>query len=119
MDGRVLVVDDDALTLETVKGALDSAGFETDVASGGLEAQSLMGCAGYDAAVVDLVMPEVSGLQLLEWMRQNAPRVVPLALSGASSPQKAIDAVQHGAFDFVDWKSHFKDPSTGFSTSEV
>ncbi|HIJ65428.1 MAG TPA: SpoIIE family protein phosphatase [Candidatus Hydrogenedentes bacterium] len=101
MDAKVLVIDDDAQILNTVKGMLGSMGFHVDVAASALEAENLFQENEYDVAVVDLIMPEVSGLELLEWMRKHVPKVVPVVLSGTSSAQKAVDSVQLGAFDFV------------------
>ncbi|MDQ1256363.1 MAG: Response regulator [Candidatus Hydrogenedentes bacterium] len=101
MDGRILVVDDEKLVRSTVSRSLARAGFEVKAVSSGAEAQAALEAGPFDVAIVDLTMPEMTGLQLLSWMGEHAPDVVPVVLSGTSLVEDAAGAVQRGAFDFV------------------
>jgi len=101
MAGKVLIVDDDDLVRGTYQRFLTQAGFDVDAAGSGREAQERLAALEYDVAVVDLLMPEIDGFQVLEWMRAHAPDVVPVVLSGTASVDDAVRAVQEGAFDFV------------------
>jgi len=101
MAGKVLIVDDDGFVRRTYQRFLVQGGFDVDGVAGGREAQERLAAAEYDVAVVDLLMPEVDGFEVLEWMRANAPGVVPVAVSGTSRIEDAVRAVQEGAFDFV------------------
>jgi sigma-B regulation protein RsbU (phosphoserine phosphatase) len=101
MHGKILVVDDEELGRLTVQRFLRREGFEVDVAAGGIAAEDLLSSGNYDVAVIDLRMPDVDGFQVLEWLRENCPRVVPVVLSGTSSIEDALRAVQQGAYDFV------------------
>ena len=101
MEGRVLIIDDEPLVREIVQEHLRQAGFETATAEGGCEGQARLEEGSFDVAVVDLAMPDVSGLDVLAWMREHVPDVVPIVLSGTARIEDAVQAVQRGAFDFV------------------
>lgn len=88
---RILVVDDDEETRETVATALEIEGFEVDRAASGPEALELMARGAPDVAVVDLIMPEMSGQELCLSMRRD-PRLRGsrlLVLSGAEDTRLA------------------------------
>jgi len=79
--GRVLVVDDDEETRELVRRALTAAGMEVQVAAGGKEALELAFGQDHDLVVTDLLMPEMSGFELILRLRaadrtRNLPIVV-------------------------------------------
>ena len=101
MAGKVLIVDDDDLVRGTYRRCLVQAGFDVDSAGSGREAQERLAALEYDVAVVDLLMPEIDGFQVLEWMQANAPGVISVVVSGTSRIEDAVRAVQEGAFDFV------------------
>jgi serine phosphatase RsbU (regulator of sigma subunit)/anti-anti-sigma regulatory factor len=84
-----------------MKRLLERSGFEVELAGNGAEAETLLCAKEYDVAVIDLVMPEVDGFALMEWMRKNTPSVVPIVLSATSLLEDATRAVREGAFDFV------------------
>jgi len=98
---RVLIVDDENIVVYTLERMLTRAGFQTESALSGKEAEERLQEAPFDVAIVDLFMPEVNGFQLLEWMKVNAPDVVAMVLSGTQSVLDALKAVEKGAFDFV------------------
>lgn len=101
MTPRVLIVDDEQIVVFTLERMLTRAGFQTESALSGREAEARLGEAQFDVAIVDLFMPEVNGFELLEWMKANTPDVVPMVLSGTQSVLDALKAVEKGAFDFV------------------
>ncbi len=101
MRGKILIVDDEPSVLFLVQHHLENAGFNVCSAECGAEAISTLETACFDLAVIDLGLPDMSGLDLLAWMRRNTPDVVPIVLSGTSSVSDAIRAVQEGAFDFL------------------
>lgn len=101
MAGKVLIVDDDDQVRGTYQRFLAESGFDVDAVGSGREAHERLAAVEYDVAVVDLLMPEIDGFQVLEWMRAHTPGVIPVALSGTSRVEDAVRAVQEGAFDFV------------------
>lgn len=88
---RVLVVDDDPETLETVADALEIEGWEVQRAASGREALEMAQAAVPDVAVIDLIMPEISGQEVCMAMRRDArlrsTRL--LVLSGAEDTRLA------------------------------
>ena len=100
-DGKILVVDDDPATLAVVGRILKRAGFDADTVPDGAAAQGMLEAHPYDLAVIDLLMPEVDGFQVLEWMREQCPDVVPFVLSGTTSLDDVVRAMRRGAYDFI------------------
>ena len=83
--GRVMVVDDEPSVREFVDRALREAGYETVVASDGLDALALAEkSGGFELLLTDLMMPEMSGDELARRLRQNQPGLKVLYLTGYS-----------------------------------
>ena len=101
MQPKILIIDDDEMIRKTLGYLLAQGGFESDHACDGFAAQKLMIKNDYDLALVDLRMPEMDGLDLLDWMSENVSEVVPIVLSGTTRIEDAAQAVQRGAFDFI------------------
>ena len=101
MAPRILIVDDEQIVVFALERMLARAGYQTETALSGREAEERLKEARFDVAIVDLFMPDINGFQLLEWMQANTPDVVPMVLSGTSSVLDALKAVEKGAFDFV------------------
>lgn len=101
MRAKILIVDDEPIARRAVELVLRHKGFECTSADGGQQATELLQSEAFDVAVVDLMMPGMDGFQVLQWMRDHAPRVVPVVLSATACVEDALRSVQEGAFDFV------------------
>jgi CheY-like chemotaxis protein len=78
---KLLLVDDDALVLELYRKKLAASGFEVQTATDGLQAIKVLGAAVPDFMVLDLMMPRLSGVEVLKYMRsQPALAKVPVAV---------------------------------------
>jgi DNA-binding response OmpR family regulator len=99
--GRVLVVDDEAQVCEMVRDALVEFGYEVAVASGGLEALGLMASFGPDAVLLDVLMPGMSGADVLARLRQEHPGVAVVMLTGNQDQDAARQLLANGAFDYI------------------
>ncbi len=97
----VLLVDDEALTREFYGDLLVEHGFQVFAASSGAEALELAQTRCLDAVVLDIVMPEMSGLEVLERLRAQDPDLPVIMLTGHATSQNAIAALKLGAFDFI------------------
>ena len=69
---RVLIADDDVDALEVIKAILEHEGFYVRTARDGEQALKLMRKNVFDAVILDVVMPKVTGLKLLQWMRKSS-----------------------------------------------
>ncbi len=98
---RVLLVDDDALTLEYYGSLLTEHGFQVFAAHSGAHGLELAQQYPLDAAVLDIVMPDMSGIELLERLHQQDPDLPVIMLPGHPTSQNAIAALKFGALDFI------------------
>lgn len=96
---KVLVVDDEPTLRLGFSYAL--AEHEIDTAAGGQEALEKIGAGGYDVVILDLRMPDVDGLQVIETLRR-AGNFTPIVLcSAAVSPGAALRAIRGQVVDFL------------------
>jgi two-component system, response regulator RegA len=93
----ILVVDDDELLRQQLARAFERRGLEVRSAAGVQEAQRLLEEDSPELAVVDLKMPDGSGLKLVEMLHSADPNTKIVVLTGYGSIATAIDAVRMGA----------------------
>lgn len=79
---RVLVVDDESLLRYSVRKALLRSGVLVDTAENGLQAKQKMLSSDFDLVITDLNMPEMNGVELLGWMKENRPHVEGIVMTG-------------------------------------
>ncbi len=98
---RVLVVDDDSLLRKLIAEQLARADFDTVPAASGRAAMDLLREAEYDVVLLDIMMPDLSGLDALREIRQfeDAPEVI--MLTADTSLATGVDAMRHGAYDYL------------------
>ena len=89
---RVLVVDDDAAIRSMIVAVLSRDGYDVGEAFGGAEALEQIAWDGYDAIVLDLMMPVVSGFDVLRAISQVRPNSRCVIAMSAASPQ-LLDAI--------------------------
>ena len=70
---RILIVEDEAILLRATAAALRASGFSVETACGGEEALALIAERSFDVALVDLMMPRMSGLELIRAFQARAP----------------------------------------------
>ena len=98
---RVLVVEDEADLASTLGRALDEAHFAVDIASDGDEAQFMLAEIGYDAVVLDLMVPKRSGWELLQDLRRSGARTPVLILTALDAIDDRVKALNLGADDYL------------------
>jgi signal transduction histidine kinase/CheY-like chemotaxis protein len=96
----ILVVDDEPEILALVKEILGDAG-HVEVAAGGREAIEKLKAHAYDLVLTDVMMPEMSGMELVQYLRLNQPEVMVIVFTGYANYQDAVGAVKLGAFDYL------------------
>ncbi len=94
---RVLVVDDEEAVLRLISRILDASGYEVVIASDGLHAVELLATTTFDAIISDIDMPRMTGMQLLQAVRQGDFDVPVVLMTGAPSLASATQAVSLGA----------------------
>jgi two-component system, OmpR family, response regulator len=98
---RVLVVEDDKTIAAFISKGLEAAGFAVDSVEDGEAALSYGLSYGYDAAVVDLMLPRLDGLSLIERWRARKVRTPVLILSAKRSVDERVRGLQAGGDDYV------------------
>jgi two-component system NtrC family response regulator len=98
---RILFVDDEAAGRRVARFNLEAAGYEVDEASTGEEALEMFSPERHDAVVTDIRMPGMSGMKVVEVLRQRAPNIPVLVITAFASIDTAVAAMKLGACDFV------------------
>lgn len=91
---KILFVEDEKVLRETLQEALEDNKFEVETASNGEDALDLLGKNKYDLILLDIILPKINGLEVLEKIREegkNTPVILLTNLSGSSHVQKALD----------------------------
>jgi len=98
---RVLVVDDDNLLRKLVTEQLSRSDFEAEPAGSAKDALARLHDADYDVVLLDIMMPDMSGLETLREIRklEDPPEVV--MLTADTSLATGIEAMRHGAYDYL------------------
>lgn len=97
-----LVVDDDAMIRKIVaRGLAGLDPSEVLEVEDGLAAQEVLREKRVDVVVTDVLMPNMSGLELMKWAQQHCPGPLWIVLSGLETFDAAVDALQLGAFDYL------------------
>ncbi|MGH7508801.1 MAG: response regulator [Gemmatimonadales bacterium] len=91
---RILVVDDDASTRNSLEILLNRAGYQVIQAPNGAEATRLWREAGGDLVILDLFMPEKDGIETILELRAHSPGVRIIAMSGGGEKQR-VDVLGH------------------------
>jgi DNA-binding NtrC family response regulator len=97
----LLVIDDEAGMLNLVARFARPKGFEVQTYASAREALDSLAHRSADAAIVDLRMPEVGGLDVLRALRQAHPECRVILMTGHTSVDTAIEAVKLGALDYI------------------
>lgn len=98
---RVLVIDDNETMREGMAATVRRMGHEVDVASGGAAGLALFKARGADLVVTDLKMDGMSGMAVLEAVRDADPSVPTLIVTAHGNVETAVEAMRLGALDFL------------------
>src|SRR5438874_5156182 len=98
---RILFADDEKSLQELMRSELPRLGHEVTVCPDGKAALKALEKATFDAAILDLRMPGMTGIEVLEQLKQVAPDIEAIVMTGHASMETAIEAVRLGAFDYI------------------
>jgi DNA-binding NtrC family response regulator len=98
---ELLVVDDDPEFRETLVRRFERSGFSVRGAASGEEALTLAARRNFDVAVFDVMMPGMSGLELLEKFRSQFPECQVIMLTGQGTIESAVEAMRRGAYNYL------------------
>jgi NtrC-family two-component system response regulator AlgB len=98
---RVLIVDDEPNIQKTLRLAVEAMGHEVGVSESAADAVRKAGRAAYDVALVDLRLGGESGLDLLEPLLAQQPRLAVVVVTAHATIDTAVEAMRRGAFDYL------------------
>lgn len=101
MNPRILIVDDEATIRASLLEALAADGYETDAAESGEEALARCHATAYDLLVTDLKLPGVSGLEVLQALRNQGKQTPVIMMTAYGDVDTAVSAMRLGAYDFI------------------
>ncbi|MFC1948885.1 ATP-binding protein [Chloroflexota bacterium] len=97
-DATILVIENESASQDNFCGVLEDAGYRVISLEKATDALELVREGNCDAIITDISLPDVSGLQVLEWVREINPEVAVIMTTGYSGTEKEADAVNQGAY---------------------
>ncbi len=102
MSARVLIVDDEEIVIRSCRRILsDKQLYSVDSTQDGMEALRKVDESEYDLLVLDIMMPGIDGLEVLQQVKERHPDVDVIMVTGLSQIQTAVKAMKLGAFDYL------------------
>ena len=98
---RVLIVDDEEIIRDVLETLLEREGYEVTSAETGTEALKAFEADPHDLVLLDLMLPDRSGLEVLREIRRRDPDAVVVIVTAYSSIEGAIEAMREGAFHYI------------------
>jgi len=98
---KILVVDDEPSILKLLKEALTQWGYQVGCVSTGAEALEAIRTELFDAAITDIRMPEMSGLDLLREIKRHDDSIEVIVMTGYPTIASAVEALKEGAYDYL------------------
>jgi DNA-binding NtrC family response regulator len=98
---KILVVDDDKLVRDSLQSLIANAGYIVEVAKSGEEAASKSAETYYNVVLIDIRLPDISGIELLSKMKEYVPKTRKIILTGYPDLETAIEAVNKKANGYL------------------
>lgn len=99
--GSILVVDDDNAVCNFISTLLNKHGYSVIACESGKEALAKLQDNKIDAVLTDIIMPVVSGVEILEKIHETNPEIPVILMTGYPDIDTAVDAIKKGVFDFI------------------
>ena len=98
---NILIVDNEPRVCHSLKYLLTAQGYEANMAYTGSEGINRLSQKPYTIAIIDMVMPDISGPDLMEYINSYYPKTLVIAMTGYASTESAVDALRRGAYDYL------------------
>jgi CheY-like chemotaxis protein len=95
--GNILVVDDEEIICDTVRFYLESEGFNVTAVHSGQEALARLAGGDIEVVLLDILMPQMNGLEVMQWINEHALPVEVIVTTGAGSHDIGVEAIRLGA----------------------
>jgi len=98
---KILIIDDDRNVRKTLSDILKTKGYEPSTAENGTEGLDFLKQFPVNLVIIDLRLPDISGLEVLNKIKTNCPFIETIILTGNASLDSAIEATNKGAFSYL------------------
>jgi two-component system phosphate regulon sensor histidine kinase PhoR len=98
---KILVIDDEQRIRDACSLVLSDLGYTVATAEDGEKGLGIIRAQHYDIVLVDLMMPSISGFDVLSVIKDNHPDTVVIVITGYATLEHSIEAMKKGAFDFI------------------
>jgi two-component system cell cycle sensor histidine kinase/response regulator CckA len=98
---KILIVDDEPRMCDSLKVLLTNEGYETQTGYSGQEALACLAKCDIDLALLDIVMPDMNGLQIMDHIKKQNLDTFVIVITGHASVDSAIESLRRGAYDYL------------------
>ena len=99
---KILVIDDEAIVRTSCQRALEPEGYDVKLAASGREGIGLMEKESFGLVLLDLKMPDMDGIEVLNKINAAWPETKVIMVTGYSTVETAVQALRLGAFNFIE-----------------
>ena len=101
MAGRILIVEDEGTLRESLKRVLSREGYVVDAVDSSESAIAVIGQKAFDLVVTDIILPGISGMELLKKCRQKNSTLIVIIITAYATIESAVEAIRAGAFEYL------------------
>jgi PAS domain S-box-containing protein len=98
---KILIVDDEPRMCDSLKILLGSQGYETQTGYSGKEAIECLARDSFDLVLLDIVMPDMTGHQIMDYINSQDPETLVIVMTGHASVDSAVESLRRGAYDYL------------------
>jgi len=101
MSARILVIDDEEIVIRSCLRILDNGDHEVEAVQDGWEALKKIEEKDYDVLILDIMMPKIDGMEVLQRVKETHPDIDVIMMTGHSRIETAVRSMKLGAFDYL------------------
>ncbi|GAH22677.1 unnamed protein product [marine sediment metagenome] len=98
---NILVIDDEEVMRDSCKQILSRQGHHIKLAEDGYQGLELLKEKSFDLVILDLKMPGIDGMEVLEKIKESSPETAVVVITGYATVESAVEAMRRGAYDFL------------------
>ena len=98
---KILIVDDEPHMCNSLKKLLESEGYDAQTSSNGREAIESLARDFFDLVILDIVMPDMSGHEIMDHINDKCPETLVIVITGQASVDSAVKSLRRNAYDYL------------------
>jgi len=98
---KILIIDDEARVRDSLKVLLSNEGFNIQTGCNGREAIECLNKDSYDIVLLDMIMPDMNGHQVMDYIKGQYPDIMIIIMTGHASIDSAVESLKKGAYDYL------------------